>query len=1138
VVIAGERFYPKLEVESRSGASAQLDEGYDAELIGPDEADARFLLTGLNVLDYESLQAVVPKGLNVGSYSLAVTGPSGGRAVLADAIQVTDSLAARLEVDVAQVLYEVFDTAWLTIELMDNEGNRVADDFGVVIEVEGVVEELDASFVPGGLVNQADIGSGAGIQGSLGIDGVASVGLIVGTPGLVTVFVSPENSRLGVAAGDVKLSIEPGSQRTLEIELPGPDFEATAGEPFTASLSLYDQFGNPVENVNETVLLKNTCSNWVKAVSMQGDTDVEVILTKATGVPSCPYDAVTSISGPPGQSDSITVISATTSTFSVIATPSQIKAGETVNIFVASEDAYGNETSWVGDLTVEDAILGEEYTEASCQLGQPIYCTTPVYQVSGSTAFAVIGDDGTQGVSNAVSVSAGDPAKLDVSVASNVVAGDAFDLTLGIADTWNNPISAANFSISDFLITDPAAEIACATMSVGPTGEAIFDCTLVTADGVTAVTVELVSQTIQGVSGDFSVLNGPLSLVEVIAAETTVVAGKFMEVDLAGFDDWGNPFADGLKTIDLRDTSGTISITSATLGAAGTVIVDASFTSAGLTTVTASQGGTDLGSSAPISIEASTTVSLLVSAELGWSWVGDSVPVEVQAVDLFGNRADDNSLIEISSQGGLGATVQTTLVNGLANAQFVWEASVWPDRLSALSETGIAGDSQEIYVIEDCGAGGPAAAISFSGSDDAVACFDETIGSAQVAASMSGSTVSSGDIRYAIVDESGEILAVNLNDASLDIELDSTGVRQLWGLVSQDDSCGDAVAATAWVGLDDGQPVGPVQLDLSATSAVNGVDVIDVTADGVTDCAGAPASAMDLSLRTDRGDLVGLTATGAGYVVTLNGQGSAGFEWSALSTETGGTGRLYVWSESGASYGIAEVLFEGDSRLPYVWSQDPSGQETGTISQVRFRFSEALDASTITLGNFLINGAEPALVAIGAADEVIIDLDSPVVGSLSGWEVSVSKEVRDLAGNRLAGTWSNVAESYLGYFGDYMPSVDTVDLCDVEPALFRPDGDDGVGDEGDFVSVHIESLSAPVWWMVTVSDSYGVWIVREFVGASLNTADWLWDARSSDGQIVDDGAYQIQTQAMDGFGNLSSPCTAQVEVDHRFELGD
>jgi hypothetical protein len=1134
VVIEGERFYPKLEVESRSGASAQLNEGYEAELIGPGEFESRVLLTGLTVLDYESLQAVVPQGLTVGSYALSVTGPGGGVSVLQDGVVVTDSLAERLEVTADDVLFEVFDTAWFTIELKDAAGNRVTDDFDVLVELEGEGEAPDVSFVPGGLVNQADVDNG--IQGSLGIDGVASVGLIVGTPGLVTISVKPENSRSGVAAGDVMLSIEPGSQRTLDIILPNTDFEAIAGEPFMATLALYDQFGNPIENTSETVLLKNTCSNWVKAVSVLGETAVEVVLTKATGVPSCPFDSVTTISGPSGQSDTLSVLPAETANFSVVATPSQLRAGEMVNIFVASEDAYGNETSWSGLLTVEDAALGEEYVEAVCQLGQPIYCTTPVYSVSGSTSFTVLGDDGTEGTSNPVSVSYGDPSVLDVSVGTNVVAGQPFVVSVAVSDEWGNSIDASAFVFDDFAIRDPAAEISCGNMGVGAAGEATFDCSLFTVDGFTSVTATMSAFVIEGTSAEFAVVNGPLTTVDIVPADSTVVAGKFLSFSFAGFDEWGNPFTDGVKLVDVRDTGGTISLANVTLGAAGTVSADASFTTAGVTEVVVSQGGVDLGTSSGIAIEASTTASLLVTAEQGWAWVGEDLLVDVLAVDMFGNRAVDNSVVVLSSQGALGEDVETTLVNGLANAQFVWDGAVWPDQLSALSDAGAAGNSEAVYVVDDCAPSGPTAAISFNGSDDAVACYDETQGLALISASMGGSTVAAGNTRYALVDESGEVLDVTLNNPDLAVELDSTGIRSLWGLVSQGDGCGSVVEALAWVGLDDGEPVGPVEATVSSSTALNGVDVIDVSVGAVRACDGTKAAGGSLRLRTDRGDLVGLTATGSGYVVTLNSQGKASFQWSALASNVSGPGELLLWADSEASYGLVEVEFEGDTRLPILWSQDPSGQEDGTIEEVNLVFSEALDPTTVSTSNFSINGADAFDVHFDGESLVTIELESPVVGSLSGWEVGVSKEVRDLAGNRLAGSWSNAAESYLGYFGDYIPSLDPVDLCEVDTTLFRPDGDDGVGEEADSVTLHVESVSAPTWWVITVTDSDGVEIEREFIGASLNAADWVWRGRASNDVVTRGGVYQIQAQAMDGFGNLSSPCTAQVEVAHRFEL--
>jgi hypothetical protein len=257
-----------------------------------------------------------------------------------------------------------------------------------------------------------------------------------------------------------------------------------------------------------------------------------------------------------------------------------------------------------------------------------------------------------------------------------------------------------------------------------------------------------------------------------------------------------------------------------------------------------------------------------------------------------------------------------------------------------------------------------------------------------------------------------------------------------------------------------------------------------------------------------------------------------------MAVETEGPGDLMLWSDSGASYGVDQITFKGDSQLPTVWSQDPSGQYLDTVSEVRVRFSESLDEDTVLLDNFLINGATANSVTLSEADEVLIGLASPVLGSLSVWDVTVSKEVRDLAGNRLAGTWSSAAESYVGYFGDYIPSVDALNSCEVSPASFRPDGDDGLADEADSTLLSMQSTSAPAWWVITISDADSNWVRREFVGASLASSDWVWNGRGENGVVVDKGKYQIQVQGMDSSGNLSSACSSQVEVLHDFEIGE
>ena len=78
----------------------------------------------------------------------------------------------------ASVLYEVYDTVWLTVSLKDASDETVMDDFGVLITVEGDADELNYEFLAGGLVSQSSLETGDGIQGTLGIDGTALVGLV------------------------------------------------------------------------------------------------------------------------------------------------------------------------------------------------------------------------------------------------------------------------------------------------------------------------------------------------------------------------------------------------------------------------------------------------------------------------------------------------------------------------------------------------------------------------------------------------------------------------------------------------------------------------------------------------------------------------------------------------------------------------------------------------------------------------------------------------------------------------------------------------------------------------------------------------------------------------------------------------
>jgi flagellar hook assembly protein FlgD len=100
---------------------------------------------------------------------------------------------------------------------------------------------------------------------------------------------------------------------------------------------------------------------------------------------------------------------------------------------------------------------------------------------------------------------------------------------------------------------------------------------------------------------------------------------------------------------------------------------------------------------------------------------------------------------------------------------------------------------------------------------------------------------------------------------------------------------------------------------------------------------------------------------------------------------------------------------------------------------------------------------------------------------------------------------------------------------------FRPDGDDGAGNEVDQVTLSLESAATPAWWVAEVQDALGELVVQRWLVPAGPTDEWSWDARDAAGFVVPSGSYTITVRPDDGFGNRGTGCVVQTSVEHPFE---
>lgn len=401
VTVVGRHFYPQIEVDATGGQRAEVNAGYRVWLEGT--GAFALPLTGVALTDYEHVQAVVPAGMEPGVYDLVVEGPTGRTGAIVDAFTVSPTRADRIVVDSETVVYEVNETGWLDVALVDPAGERVLTDLEVAVALSGEDGPVAATFAAGGLEDQQGFATGLGIRGRLGEDGAARVGLSVHTPRTVSVVVSAVDLDSGVAEGLLKLLWEPGSELVLDLALPTAPFAATAGQPFPVDLTLLDQYGNPVPEASELVLLRNACGTWVDALEVHGSGRLDVTLETATGEADCLVDRILSVSGPPGESPEVTVAPGPLSAFEVEVSPTTVTAGEQeLNAFVTPVDAFGNLVAWSGTLTVEDTLGG--VGEVDCVPGPTTWCRVQPLVAGTEVRLLVEDQDGMAGTSNPYTV--------------------------------------------------------------------------------------------------------------------------------------------------------------------------------------------------------------------------------------------------------------------------------------------------------------------------------------------------------------------------------------------------------------------------------------------------------------------------------------------------------------------------------------------------------------------------------------------------------------------------------------------------------------------------------------------------------------------------------------------------------------
>jgi hypothetical protein len=1137
VAITGNHFYPQVEVDAAGRDNADVDTTFRVDLVDGDVVRA---IGGVTLRDYHLIDASVPAGIPPGTYDLVVTGPTGRVGTLPDAFEVTESRADHLAVDVdGSVSYVVGERATVTVQLEapPPDDEPVLDDIEVTVTATADDGVLVPVFAASSLLDQEPTADGLGIHGRLRSDGSARVGITVGTPDTVKIEVSPDNTRSGIAGGSIKLAWSPGAATALVIDLPSDGFVAQAGQAFTANVTVVDQYGNPIDAA-ENVILKDTCTGTTSApVVVRGSAAISMVLQRATGSEACPTDALTTLIGPAGTSAPFDVRSGPIDQFEVLISREEVTAGDLLFAFVTPVDAFGNRAAWPGHaLVVTDSVDGIADGAHACSTDSSIFCQLTPTVAGEGVVLEVAGDDGTTGTSEPYTVRPAAPVGIAVTVrGAPIAAGDAASVTVSVLDRFGNVVDASAYAATAFAFADGQGPVACSETGING-GVAAFDCMLTHAGGAVILEASLTDLGLVASSLPFQVTNGPVASVLITPATQTVTAGQSASIGFAAFDAFGNPYtvrAD--PVLDVADSSGTLSLTTVTIGSGGTVTRTGTLTEAGDTRITASQGGVVLGTSDVVTVLPAGADHLEVTPRFPWAWVGEPADVDVRAVDAFGNTTDTTATAALTTATGNAPDATSALVAGAGSATVTWTDPSLSDRIDATAGA-LSGSSGRVVVVTDCAPGGPVAQLSFGGLAEAVACADPLDGTAAIATSLAGST--GLPVLYAAaVDDAPPILGTT---PDLVATAPGIGVFPVRALVADAAACGSESASVAWVGADDGQPTGPLDVRLGvSTLAIGGATVISVV--GATDCAGDPAGGASVLLATDRGDVTGAAPTGEGLSIKLDPQGDGLAGLDLASATTGGAGRVHAAVFSGAALGDAEFLATGDDARPIVWSQSPSGDTAGLVDTVILGFSEPMLDASVVVSSFAITGPDPASIATATLSSdgrtVTLGLTAPIDAGAGTWSVTgvstPTSGLRDEAGNRLDGTWTGAPTSYVGTFGDLPAAIGPVLSCSTDQDAFRPDGDDGAGPEADAVQFAFDAAATPVWWVVSVEDAAGAVIRRTWFPGTAPAGSFAWDGRDQGGRIVAAGGYTLRVDADDGFGNRGGDCATAARVVSR-----
>ena len=1133
VTLTGAAFFPDVQVSTYEADAGEVDVNFQVWI----ETPTPTALTFVQLLDYGTLAAQVPAGLDVGLYGLRVVTPSGLSDTLPDAFSVTETRADHLTIGLSDAAFDVNESGTLELRLEDPDAEPVAQAMQVEVRATSALGASGIRFGEG-LGDQVPTEDGVGIRGTLGPDGAAMVLVSSTVPDDVLFTLSPVDDAV-VDSDSVLVSWEPGALTNVEIVLPSANFRATAGEAFDVDLLLYDRDGNQLGPQAAEVILFDACGSYSQAIDLSAPGPWTVELVTA-----CPENTLHTVGlyMEDGVSAPFPVLPGPQAGLAVTAYPDPVVAGSGLLLVqVDGVDFYGNIVSGaVGSVTLTDSVGGLDPSRGvgtqSCGSFDDgrLFCTASPRVAASGVVIHARDSLGFVGASDPLEVLPDAPAEVTVSVSSlTLVAGDPFGISVGVYDAWGNAIEVDAGGSEPVVLTDDTGSLACSYD--GPVGsEVAYVCTVTRTDPG-----DVIGARVLGLDafapGAYPIVNGALGEIEVELFSATYTAGVQFTVHFTGFDAYGNLYTVPTSGagFDLTDTTGTISPVLAYFDADGDTSISASITTAADDVrILASQAGILRGESPDFNVLPGQMAGFEVVVD-PWLDVSADATVVISPVDAYGNVVPTyDQLVEVTSSLGLCEPAETdTFTVGRVALGLVCPNVGLQDTLLVTDSSGFAGMSDPFDVLDLGCADGPTADLLLDRDTEVVACL--TSGEASVVADATGSVAGASALAvYHLVDDDGR--AYRGSSATRSFDYTSTGTRRITAVAVDTRACASEASGLVYIGEDDGTPSGPLSLSSRAVSvATGGSTTVDVAA---YDCAGDVAIAGTLLVRSDLGVPAG-TATGTGLEVVLDASGAAAVDWS-FPTGYSGEATIYFGTESGSALGALAQTVSGDSVRPQVVSVSPTGAAEGGVESIEVVFNEAMRSLSVVADAFALTGPDGDQgFAVTLSDDGTVATVTPDLELDAGageWTLTLSDALRDLAGNRLSGDFSGGAAAFVTAFGDVAEDLPVVSSCAVDTGRFRPDGDPGSVRDAETFSVTPTTSSAPYrWWMMVERQDGGR--VRSLRVDGSETAV-TWDGRGDDGRVVDSNTYVARLYAEDAYGNSREMCASGVAVEQHVEM--